>query len=225
VGPNVPIGSASILWHLRTRLPEFLHHDGTVSLKTIPLPWPYSYFHRNTVTGHLSVIYTVECQIDFTLRLIDPILRTLPSSRSRSLLPRFLTPSTPTIEVKREAAVADSAWTQQKAKHLVWSSGCVNWAVDPKTGLNNMMYPDYQFLYWLRSIFVKKSDFLYRDEKTGQEVNPRSWVRTLGLLTGTGLLVTMGVVGSSWPNGDEILRRLKGLDPRAMVNQLKTIVT
>lgn len=91
----------------------------------------------NTVTGHLSVIYTVECQINFTLRLLDPILKSLPAYRSRSFIPRVLAPSLATVEVKTEAAIADSQWTQAAAKKLVWASGCVNWAVDPKTGLNN----------------------------------------------------------------------------------------
>ena len=91
----------------------------------------------NTVTGHLSVIYTVECQINFTLRVLAPLLKFLPSYRSRSLVPRFLAPSPVTVEVKPEAAIADSLWTQREAKKLVWSSGCVNWAIDPKTGMNN----------------------------------------------------------------------------------------
>lgn len=91
----------------------------------------------NTATGHLSVIYSVECQINFTLRLLDPILKSLPSYRSRSFVPQILAPSPVTVEVKPEAAIADSQWTQAEARKLVWASGCVNWAVDPKTGLNN----------------------------------------------------------------------------------------
>ena len=91
----------------------------------------------NTVTGHLSVIYTVECQINFTLRLLEPILKSLPSYRSRSFIPKALAPPPATVEVKPKAAIADSQWVQTAAKKLVWASGCVNWAVDPKTGLNN----------------------------------------------------------------------------------------
>jgi hypothetical protein len=93
----------------------------------------------NTVTGHLSVIYTVECQINFTLRLIAPIIRSLPSYRSASLLPSFLAAPTYTIEVRLDAARKDSKWTQTEAKKLVWASGCVNWAVDERTGMNNMV--------------------------------------------------------------------------------------
>ena len=112
------------------------------------LNYPKSFPVRNTVTGHLSVIYTVECQINFTLQLIASILRILPSYHSRSVLPSlaFLSPSPSFIEVKPEAACADSAWIQCEAKNLVWSSSCINWAIDPKIGMNNMMYPDWQFL-------------------------------------------------------------------------------
>jgi hypothetical protein len=96
----------------------------------------------NTVTGHLSVIYTVECQINFTLRLIAPLLESLPTYRSQSFIPSSLAPAPVTIEVRPEAALADFEWTQSEAKKLVWASGCTNWAVDAKTGMNNM----YDFL-------------------------------------------------------------------------------
>ncbi|KNG47328.1 cyclohexanone 1,2-monooxygenase [Stemphylium lycopersici] len=172
----------------------------------------------NTVTGHLSVIYTVECQINFTLRLLEPILKSLPSYRSRSFIPKALAPPPATVEVKPEAATADSQWTQTAAKKLVWASGCVNWAVDPKTGLNNMMYPDWQFLYWLRSIFWKRNDFVYLDEMTGEEVNPGAgktmlWLATAGALAG-------GVYfGQDWMR-DELPRRVKNLDIKALIRSV-----
>lgn len=148
---------------------------------------------QNTVTGHLSVIYTVECQINFTLRLITPILHSLPKYRSTTLTPRFLAPATTTIEVRPEAALADSQWTQTAARKLVWASGCTNWAVDAKTGMNNMMYPDWQFAYWWRSVFWKKSDFVYRDELSGKEVRPGEgmrWVKRIVVVAAlTGVVV------------------------------------
>jgi hypothetical protein len=130
----------------------------------------------NTVTGHLSVIYTVECQINFTLRLLDPILKSLPAYRSKTApyIPASIlsTPTPMTVEVTPTAAANDSAWTQRESKKLVWASGCTNWAVDAKTGLNNMMYPDWQFLFWWRSVFWRKADFVYKDERTGEVVRP-----------------------------------------------------
>ncbi|KAL6151292.1 hypothetical protein ACJQWK_10798 [Exserohilum turcicum] len=172
----------------------------------------------NTVTGHLSVIYTVECQINFTLRLLDPILKSLPSYRSRSWFPRALAPPTATVEVRHEAAIADSQWTQEAARKLVWASGCVNWAVDPKTGLNNMMYPDWQFLFWLRSIFWKKNDFVYREEETGKEFNPRARKTLVWLVTAVAL-ASGAFLGRDCVNG-EVVRRFARFDARGIVRRL-----
>jgi hypothetical protein len=169
----------------------------------------------NTVTGHLSVIYTVECQINFTLRLLTPILQSLPSYRSSSYIPRLLAPATATVEVHPQAALADSQWTQEEAKKLVWASGCTNWAVNAKTGLNNMMYPDWQFWFWWRSVFVKKSDFVYRDEKTGQEVHPGE-----GMKWAKRLLVGTAVVGVVVKR-EELLRQVRSLDIRGLVKNLR----
>ena len=125
----------------------------------------------NTVTGHLSVIYTVECQMNFALRLLAPILRALPSYRAHTRVPRLWRGAEPaSVEVTASAAAADSAWTQRAAKQLVWASGCTNWAVDPTTGLNNMLYPDWQFWFWWRSVFVRPSHFLYRDAAARNEL-------------------------------------------------------
>ncbi|KAL6712455.1 hypothetical protein ACN47E_000332 [Coniothyrium glycines] len=173
----------------------------------------------NTVTGHLSVIYTVECQINFTLRLLEPILKSLPSYRSRSFVPQILAPSPATVEVKSEAAMADSQWTQREARKLVWASGCVNWAIDSKTGMNNMMYPDWQFLYWFRSVFWKKSDFLYRDEKTGREINPGATRRRLlWILTATAL--AGGLYVGPQRAIEELSRRLRKLDLARLAQRL-----
>ncbi|KAF2224979.1 cyclohexanone 1,2-monooxygenase, partial [Elsinoe ampelina] len=126
----------------------------------------------NTVTGHLSVIYTIECQILLTLALLKPIL----SAHRRSLLPSFL-PSLPgskarpvTVAVTPEAATRDISNTHKLLKDFVWSSGCTSWALDPETGTNISMYHNYQWHYWLRSLFLRSGDFRYTlAEAEGQE--------------------------------------------------------
>ena len=80
------------------------------------------------------------------------------------------------------------------------------------------MYPDWQFLFWLRSIFWKKNDFVYLDEKTGKEVNPRArkavlWLATAAALAGGAFL------GRDWIQ-DELPRKLKGLDARGLVKNM-----
>ncbi|XTI85240.1 hypothetical protein V2W45_1373570 [Cenococcum geophilum] len=136
------------------------------------------------------------------LRLIAPILRTLPAYRSRSILPSlpFFSPSPSFVEVKPKAACADGAWTRREAKRLVWSPSCINWAIDPKTGMNNTTYPDWQFLFWWRSVFFRKQEFVYKDVKSGKEVSVRgsalgriSQTAALSLLVG-GWLVAAGFI-------------------------------
>lgn len=109
------------------------------------------------MTGHLSVIYTVECQINFVLRLIEPIIKSKRPFHNKLLQ----SPEITSVDVKKPSAIKDSDWMQSKLKKLVWSSGCTSWALDPKTGLNIAMYPEYQFLFWLRSVFIPSSDFEY----------------------------------------------------------------
>lgn len=108
----------------------------------------------------------------------------------------------------------DFEWTQREAKKLVWSSGCVNWAIDPKTGLNNMMYPDWQFMFWFRSVFWKKQDFVFKDGSS-REIEPgktRKWLLrllTVGAFAGVFL-------GRDWLR-DELPRWSRRFDGRALI--------
>ncbi|KAL3705472.1 hypothetical protein TMatcc_009144 [Talaromyces marneffei ATCC 18224] len=109
----------------------------------------------NTTTGHLSVIYSTECQVNFSLRVLKPILQR-PSLFSLSAKPT-------SVAVTLAAEQNDNTWLQHLSKSLVWSSGCTSWYIDTKTGRNTMLYPDWQFNFWLRSIFVPvKRDFVYK---------------------------------------------------------------
>ncbi|KAF2965468.1 hypothetical protein GQX73_g8072 [Xylaria multiplex] len=110
----------------------------------------------NTASGHGSVTYITECQIEFTLRVIKPILKAL--NAQRSILP-VIRQKTDVVKVKPEAEQVDIDTIQERLKSLVWSSGCTSWALDPKTGRNTTMYPDFQFKYWLRSMFIPWRDF------------------------------------------------------------------
>jgi hypothetical protein len=90
--------------------------------------------------------------------------------------------------------------------------------VDEKTGLNNMMYPDWQYWYWFRSVFFKKSDFVYRLERSG-EIAGAEWGRALAWLVGTGLLV-----GGAFAGRDFIVdgvKRSRGLNVKALMRSVK----
>lgn len=130
----------------------------------------YTLMGPNTVTGHLSVIYTVECQINFVLRLITPVLQSL-HSQKKSLI-KAPSKEIAAVDVRPESAAQHISWLQGKLSKLVWSSGCTSWALDPKTGLNIAMYPEYQFIFWWRSVFIPKQDFSYEViDKDGKHVS------------------------------------------------------
>jgi hypothetical protein len=138
----------------------------------------------NTASGHGSVTYTSECQINFTLRVIKPILNALRAQRSK--LP-VIGQKADVVKVKPEAELADINNTQDMAKELVWSSGCTSWALD-ESKRNTTMYPDFQYRYWLRSIFVAWKDFEFsRSGPCSESLGQRSF----GL--GSWLAVSVGV--------------------------------
>ncbi|ODM14971.1 hypothetical protein SI65_09723 [Aspergillus cristatus] len=68
----------------------------------------------NAGTGQHSVIFHSECQINFTCRLLRPVL-----ARSSEM-----------IMVKPEAQRRDLSWVHGKLQHLVFNSGCQSWWMD-----------------------------------------------------------------------------------------------
>ncbi|KAI1758006.1 putative monooxygenase [Xylaria castorea] len=116
----------------------------------------------NTASGHASVAYTTECQIGFTLRVIKPILNALKAQRS--ILP-VIGRKTDIVKVKPDAEQADIDMIQDRLKGLIWSSGCTSWAIDAQNGRNTTMYPDFQYKYWLRSVFISWRDFEFSTSK------------------------------------------------------------
>ena len=77
------------------------------------------------------------------------------------------------------------------------------------------MYPDWQFLYWFRSVFWKKRDFVYRDERTGKEIKPGRgkallWLVTAGAFAG-------GVFFGKDRIVDELPRRVQRIDAKGLV--------
>ncbi|KAJ6004773.1 hypothetical protein N7540_012572 [Penicillium herquei] len=87
----------------------------------------------NTTTGHLSVIYSTECEINFSLRVLRPILRSLYPSKIWSALTypfSSLLPTPNIVAVTSAAEKADNHWIQTAASKLVWASGCSSWCWD-----------------------------------------------------------------------------------------------
>ncbi|KAE8213216.1 hypothetical protein CF327_g3228 [Tilletia walkeri] len=154
----------------------------------------------NVGTGHSSIVYTAECQIDWMIRTGRDLFneRSRPSkaelvfggetersgvgaSGSRQ---RF-----PSIEPKREAQVKEMLWFQEKMQDLVFSGACGAWYVDPSSGAVAAMYPGSQVDFWRRARFPLHDDLLYRDfpEDKGNVHKPsRTWSEWVGATLGLG---------------------------------------
>ncbi|OTA00211.1 hypothetical protein A9Z42_0058290 [Trichoderma parareesei] len=137
----------------------------------------------NTLSGHLSVIYTTECQINFTLRIIRPILNGM---RRRTAALAACRPTCDIVSVKPSAEKEDIDTVQQKAGNLVWATGCTSWFIDEGTKRNSIMFPDWQYKFWLRSVFIAWDDFVYTsDRSSSKAVNERNGKRLyLGIVAG-----------------------------------------
>ena len=121
----------------------------------------------NAGTGQHSVIFHSECQINYSCRLLRPLLGGADS-----------------IMVRSETQKRDLSWVQGKLQHLVFNSGCQSWWMDPVTKKNTFIYPDPMYKYWLRTIFPRWSDFEVRRARSGVKY----------YLVGS--LVVIGLVGS-----------------------------
>ncbi|KAB8218970.1 hypothetical protein BDV33DRAFT_192284 [Aspergillus novoparasiticus] len=118
----------------------------------------------NAATGQHSVIFHSECQINYSCRLLRPVLKGEADS----------------IMVKPEAQQRDLSWVHDKLKHLVFNSGCQSWWMDPVTRKNTFIYPDPMYKYWLRTIFPSWSDFDIR--KDGKRRSSCSRMLSMGAI-------------------------------------------
>lgn len=105
----------------------------------------------NAATGQHSVIFHSECQINYSCRLLRKVLGG----------------SADSIMVKPLAQQRDLAWVHRKLQGLVFNSGCQSWWMDPLTKKNTFIYPDPMYMYWVRTIFPRWSDFEIRKNQAG----------------------------------------------------------
>lgn len=131
----------------------------------------------NAATGQHSVIFHSECQINYSCRLLKPILCGHNPSDSIMAAP--------------EAQKRDLTWINSKLKGLVFDSGCQSWWIDPKTGKNTFIYPDPMFKYWLRTIFPVWSDFDIRKDGNLQKSSSGKLLLATAIGVGLSALVAL----------------------------------
>lgn len=129
--------------------------------------------------------------MNLTMRLIAPVLRAV--NNSRSSLPSLW--SAPDIvAIKPSAEARDISEVQSKAKKLVWASGCTSWFIEPSTGRNSIMFPDWQYRFWIRTVFIAWNDFSYTQSRNGAANVKRPSLETGSIfILVTGLAVGMGI--------------------------------
>ncbi|QYS93243.1 hypothetical protein H0G86_000628 [Trichoderma simmonsii] len=105
----------------------------------------------NTLTGHTSTIMAAENSINYSLRLIKPILQGKATC----------------IDVKLDAEKQYIDQIQTDLKGTVFNSGCGSWYNRAKNGIvhNAMSYPYSQPNFWYRCLFPVYRDFEYDTAK------------------------------------------------------------
>ncbi|GAA5938055.1 hypothetical protein JCM3775_005325 [Rhodotorula graminis] len=122
----------------------------------------------NSATGHSSVLFTSEAQLNLVFHLVRPLLKQLrknPKGRPA-----------PYVEVTSEAEDRVYARLRAEMKKKIWEKdGGVSWYVDQKTGLCTTLYPWSQVHFWRSCTFPRFGDFKWT--KAGP---PASWRSYLG---------------------------------------------
>ncbi|CRL23638.1 unnamed protein product [Penicillium camemberti] len=82
---------------------------------------------------------------------------------TRLLLSNLLGYESPeSVAVTSAAERKDMEMIDNKANSLVWATGCTSWFIDETTGQNTIIYPDYEFKFWFRSVLVPWKDMVTR---------------------------------------------------------------
>ncbi|KAJ5732876.1 hypothetical protein N7533_013323 [Penicillium manginii] len=162
----------------------------------------------NTLSGHLSVLYTTECQINFVIRVIRPILM----ANIRSWVPSLFRSKDPqSVAVTPIAERRDLDMVNERAKKLVWATGCSSWFIDSNTGRNTIMFPDWQFKFHLRSIFIPWRDLVYRQAPMKSPKEVELGVITPFLFASVGITALGGLLGASLIGGFEFPSKVSHL--------------
>lgn len=97
----------------------------------------FSLMGSNTTTGHSSVIFTIECQVNMMLQLLKPLFDELADGR------RVGPP--PTLVVRKEAEDEFNRKLRTECAKKVWEQdfekGKSSWYVDQESGKCTALYP------------------------------------------------------------------------------------
>lgn len=97
----------------------------------------------NTGLGHNSIIFMIECQVDYVARALKMLRR---SGKT-------------VLRLRADVQRDDYALTQQRMKGTVWSSGCKSWYQNAD-GHIDTLWPGYTWEYWLKTRRFRAADYL-----------------------------------------------------------------
>ncbi|KAK4040095.1 monooxygenase [Parachaetomium inaequale] len=130
----------------------------------------------NTATGHTSAIMAIENAVNYSLRVLQPVLEGRAS----------------VANLKRSAEEDYANRMQSALKGTVWMSGCNNWYTRGPGGKvwNGMTYPWSQARYWYESLFPVWQDWEYTGKSDPVIVKRRDfglWFLNFAVLMAAGL--------------------------------------
>ena len=98
----------------------------------------------NTGLGHNSIIFMIEAQVEYILKLLAEMKAKQVDS----------------VEVKAEAQDQFNAQVQADLKDTVWSSGCNSWYTNAE-GKNFSLWSGYTWKYWLKTQKLDHNAFIF----------------------------------------------------------------
>nr|WP_315496634.1 NAD(P)/FAD-dependent oxidoreductase [uncultured Rhodoferax sp.] len=97
----------------------------------------------NTGLGHNSLIFMIECQVDYIVRALQHLRRT----------------DQQVLRLRAAVADADYRQVQDKMQSTVWASGCHSWYQNARGDIDTL-WPGYTWQYWLQTRRFKADDYL-----------------------------------------------------------------
>jgi cation diffusion facilitator CzcD-associated flavoprotein CzcO len=97
----------------------------------------------NTGSGHNSIIFMIECQVNYIVEALR-----CQREQSKSVL-----------SLRADVQKDDYAATQHKMQRTVWTSGCKSWYQNAQ-GQIDTLWPGYTWQYWLQTRRFQVRDYL-----------------------------------------------------------------
>ena len=96
----------------------------------------------NTGLGHNSIIFMIECQVNYIVQALGSLKRDGATA----------------LRLRPDVQKNDYARTQLKMKGTVWSSGCHSWYQNANGDIDTL-WPGYTWEYWLKSRRFSAADY------------------------------------------------------------------